>query len=60
MTINVSSQVVTAMERYSAFALDLTSIFCFLLFHEIRFPPIRQYPEVDLLFDGDLTQSALQ
>ena len=57
--IHTSSQVVRAIARYSASALDLATTFCFLLFQEMRFPPMRtQYPEVDLLSLGDPAQSA--
>jgi hypothetical protein len=46
----MSSQVVAAIARYFALALDLETMFCFLLRHEIKFPPMRtQYPEVDIL-----------
>jgi len=53
--------VAAAMARYSASALLLAPIFCFLLLHEITFSSIRtQYPEVDLLSDGDPDQSVLE
>ncbi|PNY08645.1 E3 ubiquitin-protein ligase bre1-like protein 2-like protein [Trifolium pratense] len=56
---HVSSQAVAATARYSASALNLATMFCFLLRHEIRFPPMRtQYPEVDLLSAGEPAQSA--
>jgi len=46
------------MTLYSASALDL-AITCFLLFQDIKLPPIEtQYPEVDLLSDGDPAQFA--
>ena len=44
---------------YSAFALDLATTLCFLLFQEIKLPPMEtQYPDVDLLSEADLAQSA--
>ena len=47
------------MARYSASALDLATTSCFLLFQDIRFPPIKtQYPEVDRLSEGEPAQSA--
>jgi len=56
---HVSSQVATTIARYFASGVDLTTIFCFLLPHEIRFSMIRsQDPEVDLLSVGHLVQSA--
>ena len=56
---HVSSQVAAAIARYSASAPDHATLFCFLLRHEIKFPPMRtQYPEVDLLSAGEPAQSA--
>ena len=47
------------MALYSALALDLATTSCFLLFQDIKLPPIEtQYLEVDLLSDGDPAQSA--
>ena len=55
----ISSQAAKAMALYSASALDLATTCCFLLFQDIKLPPIEtQYPEVDLLSDGDPAQSA--
>ena len=57
----MSSQVATVIALYSASALDLATTFCFLLFHETRFPPTdTQYPEVERLSMGDYVQSASQ
>ena len=48
----ISSQTAKVMALYSA--LDLATTCCFLLFQDIKLPPIEtQYPEVDLLSDGD-------
>ena len=48
------------MALYSASALDLATIVCFLLLQVIRFPPRKvQYQVVDFLSDGGLAQSAL-
>ncbi|BAU03137.1 hypothetical protein VIGAN_UM017800, partial [Vigna angularis var. angularis] len=56
---HTSSQVADAIALYSASALDLATTLCFLLFQDIRLPPIEtQYPEVDLLSEGEPTQSA--
>ena len=47
------------MALYSTLAVDLATTCCFLLFEDIKLPSIEtQYPEVDLLFDGDPAQSA--
>jgi len=49
-----SSQAAEAIVLYSASALDLATTRCFLLFHEIKLPPMEtQYPDVDLLSEGD-------
>jgi len=54
-----SSQVAEAMTLYSAFGLDFATTFCFLLFQEIKLPPMEtQYLDVGLLSEGDPTQSA--
>ena len=43
------------MTLYSASALDLATIVCFLLFQVIGFPPRKvQYLVVNFLFDADL------
>ena len=50
----MSSHVAKAIARYSASALDLTTTSCFLLFQDIKLPPIKtQYPEVERLFEGE-------
>ena len=50
----MSSHVAKAIARYLASALDLATTSCFLLFQEIRLPPIKtQYPEVERLSVGD-------
>ena len=55
----MSSHVARAIARYSASALDLATTSCFLLFHDIRLPPIKtQYPEVERLSVGESAQSA--
>jgi len=54
-----SSQAVEAIALYSASTLDLTTTLCFLLFHEIKLPPMEtQYLDVDLLSEGDPAESA--
>jgi len=41
----MSSQVTNVIALYFAFAFDLATTFCFLLFHDIKVPPTRtQYP----------------
>jgi len=51
--------VAEAMTLYSASALDLATTLCFLLFQEIKLPPMEtQYPDVDPLSEGDPAQSA--
>jgi len=53
----ISSQVVEAITLYFATELNLATTFCFLLFQEIKLSPIKtQYPEVELLSDGDHAQ----
>ena len=45
------------MALFSAFALDLATTVCFLLFQVIKFPPKKvQYPVVDFLYEGDLAK----
>ncbi|KAJ9683175.1 hypothetical protein PVL29_002267 [Vitis rotundifolia] len=56
---HMSSHVAKAIARYSASALDLATTSCFLLFQDIRLPPIKtQYPEVERLSVGEPAQSA--
>ena len=46
----MSSHVAKSIARYSALALDLATTSCFLLFQDIRLPPINtQYLEVERL-----------
>ena len=55
----VSTHVVRAIARYLASTLDLATTCCFLLFQDIRLPPMKtQYPEVERLSVGEPTQSA--
>ena len=50
----MSSHIARAIARYLASTLDLTTAFCFLLFQDIRLPPMKtQYPEVERLFVGE-------
>lgn len=37
----MTSRTDLAIALYSAFALDRDTTFCFLLFQEIKFPPIK-------------------
>lgn len=54
----MSSHVDKTIARYSALALDLAIASCFLLFQDIRLPPIKtQYPEVERLSVGESVQS---
>ena len=56
---HMSSHVAKAIARYSASALDLATTCCFLLFQDIRLPPMKtQYPEVERLSVGEPAQSA--
>ena len=58
--ISIPEGVASTIARYSASALDLATTFCFLLFHDIKLPPIKtQYPEVERLSEGEPTQFAL-
>ena len=51
---HTNSHVARAIARYSASALDLETTTCFLLFQDIRLPPIRtQYPIVERLSEGE-------
>ena len=50
LCIYMISQIDYTMALYSDSTLDRETKFCFLLFHETRFPLTKtQYPEVDLL-----------
>ena len=53
---HVISNATAAIARYSALALNLATVFCFLLLQEIKFSLMRT--QVDLLSDGDPAQSA--
>ena len=56
---HMSSHVVRAIAQYSVLALDLATTSCFLLFQDIRLPPMKtQYPEVERLSVGEPAQSA--
>ena len=47
---HISSQVAKVVAQYSASTLDLATISCFLLFQDIKLPPINtQYLKVDRL-----------
>lgn len=51
--------MVAAMARYSASAVDLDIVDCFLAFHEIKESPKRmQKPVMDFLVSGHAPQSA--
>ena len=51
---HASSQVSDAFAIYLALALDQATTFCFLLFQEIIFPPMKtQYPVVEHFSIGD-------
>ena len=55
----MSSHVAKVIARYSTLALDLATTSCFLLFQDIKLPPIKtQYPEVERLSEGEPAQSA--
>ena len=57
----VTSQKAAAIERYSAFALDRETVFCFLVFQEINeFPRNIQYHVVDRRVPGHLAQFSSQ
>ena len=50
--------VVKAIARYSVSTLNLATTSCFLLFQDIKLPPMNtQYPDVERLFVGELVQS---
>ena len=55
----MSSHVAKVIARYSALALDLATTSCFLLFQDIKLPPIKtQYPKVEHLSEGEPAQFA--
>ena len=55
----MSSHVARVIAQYSASALDLATTSWFLLFQDMRLPPIKtQYPEVESLSVGEPAQSA--
>ena len=52
----MSLHVARAIARYSVSGLDLAIKCCFLLFQDIRLPPMKtQYLEVERLSVGELT-----
>ena len=55
----MSSHVAKAIARYSALALDLATISCFLLFQDNKLPPMKtQYPDVERPSMGEPAQCA--
>ena len=51
----MSSHVAKVIARYSASTLDLVTISYFLLFHDIKLPPMNtQYLDVERLSVGEL------
>ena len=55
----MSSHVAKAIAQYSASALELATTSCFLLFQDIKLPPMNtQYPDVERLFVGEPAESA--
>ena len=55
----MSSYVAKAIARYLASELDLTTTSCFLLFQDIKLPPMNtQYLDVERLSVGEPAQSA--
>ena len=57
--IQSSSHTPCAIPQYSASALDLDTMFYFLLCQDTRLPPIKvKYPDVDRLSVTELSQSA--
>ena len=55
----MSSHVAKVIARYSASTLDLATTSCFLLFQDIKLPPIKtQFPKVERLSEGEPAQSA--
>ena len=54
-----SLHVAKAITQYLASTLDRATISCFLLFQDIKLPPINtQYLKVERLFVGESAQSA--
>ena len=54
----MSSNVANVIARYLASALDLATTSCFLLFQDIKLPPMNtQYPHVERLAVGESAQS---
>ena len=54
----MSSHVAKAIAQYSTSTLDLDATSCFLLFQDIKLPPINtQYPDKERLFVGELAQT---
>ena len=55
----MSSHVAKAIARYPASTLDLATTSCFLLFQDIKLPPMNtQYPDVEHLSMGEPAQFA--
>ena len=55
----MSSHVAKTIARYSALAIDLATTSCFLLFQDIKLPPINiQYPDIEHLSIGEPAQFA--
>ena len=55
----MSLHVAKAIAWYSASALNLATTSCFLLFQDIKLPPMNtQYLDVECLSVGELAQSA--
>ena len=52
----MNSHVVKVIARYSVLALDLATTSCFLLFQDMKLPPMNiQYPNVERLYVGEPT-----
>ena len=59
--IQINSLVTTAIARYSAFAEDLDTVLCFMVFQDTRDPPtVTKYPINDLLVRRHAPQSESQ
>ncbi|XP_050249761.1 WAT1-related protein At1g09380-like [Quercus robur] len=57
--IQVTSHIATSIDLYSASAVDLETVFCFLDFQETNESPKKtQKPVMDLLESGQVAQSA--
>ena len=55
----MSSHVAKAIAQYSTLTPDLATTSYFLLFQDIKLPPMNtQYPDVERLFVGELAQFA--